>query len=680
MLAATVVLTVAAAGVILLRGALVARSSLTAVRSDVSEVRSAIGDGDIEDARARLEDAADEVARARGATDGPLWAIATRVPVIGRSPAVVRATVDVAVAATELGDSLVARADRLITPEGGLAIEVGGDGFDVAALASLGELLDELPIAEVEAARDRLAAASVELVPAEVRDGRREVLTLIDETLGSLERARGGLRVVPDLLGADGPRTYFLAFQNNAELRGTGGLIGLFTTVTFDRGKVSLVTPIDLKAVDDRLEDVTLPPAQVSEEYLDRYEGTDADRLLKNVNVDPDLPTTARVMLDLVAARGGPELDGVLAIDPFGLAEILGGIGPVDLPAEYAGDPRIPDPVPAADLPRVTMVEAYEVFGGGTGERKEFLSAVSEAAFARIFAGDWDAAEVTRRVGRAIASRHLQFFSVREDEEATLIDLGVGGELAPPPDGEDLLALTANNSAANKQDIHVGHGIEVDIALELPGVGDPADTADMRAATRTSSVAVTVDNPLPTTGMHDYILGSAPPGRGEDERLDGPRGLNRTWFSLWSPGSDRLVAARDGDGGAIRGSSGSFRGLQVVDHTMETPSMQRRSFSLDLAGPVMLRRDGDGLVYRLRWWRQAKGIPDDLEIIVRAPEGWEVADADIDGGGRPDRLDFSADARPGPPELAATTQTDLARITGEITADLVIEVRLVPLP
>ena len=42
------------------------------------------------------------------------------------------------------------------------------------------------------------------------------------------------------MLGADGPRTYLMLFQNNAELRATGGIPGSFATITARNGKISL--------------------------------------------------------------------------------------------------------------------------------------------------------------------------------------------------------------------------------------------------------------------------------------------------------------------------------------------------------------------------------------------------------------------------------------------------------
>src|SRR6202012_4546893 len=47
-------------------------------------------------------------------------------------------------------------------------------------------------------------------------------------------------RLLPSMLGADGPRNYLLLFQNTAELRATGGVPGALALLHTDGGRVTL--------------------------------------------------------------------------------------------------------------------------------------------------------------------------------------------------------------------------------------------------------------------------------------------------------------------------------------------------------------------------------------------------------------------------------------------------------
>ncbi|MCP6077384.1 DUF4012 domain-containing protein, partial [Klebsiella pneumoniae] len=75
---------------------------------------------------------------------------------------------------------------------------------------------------------DRVGEARTRL-----QDQTHELTSLLTNTNIAAE-------VLPAMLGADGPRNYFLAFQTLSESRGTGGLIGGFGIVRAVDGKVAV--------------------------------------------------------------------------------------------------------------------------------------------------------------------------------------------------------------------------------------------------------------------------------------------------------------------------------------------------------------------------------------------------------------------------------------------------------
>ena len=64
-----------------------------------------------------------------------------------------------------------------------------------------------------------------------------DVVARADQVLRSAEKAA---KVLPGMVGADGPRDYLLVFQNNAEIRATGGLPGSWALVHAEDGKLGL--------------------------------------------------------------------------------------------------------------------------------------------------------------------------------------------------------------------------------------------------------------------------------------------------------------------------------------------------------------------------------------------------------------------------------------------------------
>ncbi|ETK33476.1 DUF4012 domain-containing protein [Microbispora sp. ATCC PTA-5024] len=105
----------------------------------------------------------------------------------------------------------------------------------------------------------------------------------------TLSAAATAAAVLPPMLGLDGTRRYFLAFQTNAEARGTGGLVGAFGVLKADRGRLS-VTGL---SADNGLGLNPRPVADFGTAYRERY-GPDALRLLSISNLSPHFPYAAR--------------------------------------------------------------------------------------------------------------------------------------------------------------------------------------------------------------------------------------------------------------------------------------------------------------------------------------------------------------------------------------------------
>jgi hypothetical protein len=681
---------VALLAVVLAGELLAVRGSLIAARSSLAEVRAAVGDVDVGQAAASLDRADDELAEARSRSGGPLWTLGAQVPLLGESVAVTRGVVRVASAALDVAQRAVAGGDQLVAA--GLDVRVADGQLDLGPLRDAQQLLESLPVERLASTRDELEALEPAWAPSELIAGRRDTLRLADEAIGSIERGRELLEVLPSFLGADGPRTYFLGMQTPAELRGTGGLIGFYGVLQVDGGRFELLASDVYDAFDDgeagegaddagdagasepatgriaQLWGDSSQAAAVDDEYEAHYGHTAAPGHFSNVNVDPDLPTTARIALDLFTLRTGVEVDGMVLADPIGLEALLtaagGELEVPDLPtAEGVELPATLDP---ASFARFVTVDVYEQLGDGRSEdRKLLLRWLGDAAFARVFDGAWDGVAMSRALGDSAGQRHLQVFSRDEREQEAFTDVGIAGALRAP-EGADLFAVTANNAVGGKQDVHLGHRVAVDVELDDPRREDDAVTVLRRATVRTE-----VTNPLPSEGLDDYVIGNCLVGGDRSQCFEGPPGENRTWFSLWTDGDTAFLAER-GDDGRNRVRTGELRGLSVFDRYLETPSESTLGFELDVTGTAPVRSDAGELVYEWAWWAQSKAIPTLLEVTVAAPEGWSVAEVEVAGGGSGRGFGVHGDGQP----LEARIDGDgRAHLSGTVTADTTLRVR-----
>ena len=164
-------------------------------------------------------------------------------------------------------------------------------------------------------------------------------------------------QVAPELLGADGPRRYFVAFSTPGESRDGGGYIGAYGILTAVDGKLELVESGSLNELDRPPPDSGYafdPPP----DWSVRYGGYSVQNFLGNLGASPDWPTDAGVAGQLFPQTpGGAPVDGAFYVDPAALAGLLELTGPVTLP-----DRDIT--IDAGNVEQFLFVDQYVLIGG----------------------------------------------------------------------------------------------------------------------------------------------------------------------------------------------------------------------------------------------------------------------------------------------------------------------------
>ena len=130
--------------------------------------------------------------------------------------------------------------------------------------------------------------------------------------------------VAPDILGFNGPKNYLLLFQNNNELRPTGGFIGSIGDLTFNKGRIDKIAIQDVYELDGQLRNHVEPPFIVRR-YLQPH------LYLRDSNFYLDYQQAASTSAFLYNLETGKKPDAVIAIDLQVLEEIMKIAGPVRL-------------------------------------------------------------------------------------------------------------------------------------------------------------------------------------------------------------------------------------------------------------------------------------------------------------------------------------------------------------
>ena len=595
---------VGTAGLLVVWGGLAGIAAALSARPDVDRGVDLARDGlaalerdDREQASELLSEAAAAFTDARAGMRAWWVRPAFAVPVVAQHA---RAVDTLAQSGADLGRAAadaVQRADpdTLSTPDGGV---------DLEAMEALLEPLDSASHALDDAERAIAAIESPWLV-APVADRLASLQERIVTAADGARTAADGVRLAPALLGGDGTRRYFLAIQTPAEARGGGGFMGSWGELVAVNGRLTLAR---LGRVADLTGGGPDPEArQIDglEEYQRRYGTFRPERYWGLVNFSTDFPTVAAVIMQLYPQSGGDELDGVIAVDPYGFAALLDLTGPVTVEGW-------PEPLTQDNAARVLLHEQYVALGDNE-ERVEFLASSAEAVFTDLTSEALPSpGAITEALGPAVRGRHLQLASARTDEQALFERIGGAGAVAPLV--ADSVGIVGQNYGGNKIDWFLHRSAAYDI------------TWDPDSGRIDGSLEVTVANDAPPSGLPHAVIGWG--GDVSLGQIPVEDGENLSLLTLYSavPFTELTL-----DGAPLAAAQEREFGRYAYSALVRVAPGATAVVRAELAGSVP---PGDSYRFDPVW--QPVVTPDELAIHVSLPDGWEFADSDeaaLDGNG-----------------------------------------------
>jgi hypothetical protein len=419
----------------LLYSGLRARTELEAVRTSVDAMRAHISAGDLDAARADADAIRTHASAAHDLTTGPLWASAAAVPLVGDPFATTRAvTSSVHSIAVDALPALI-NASHSLSP----ATLRGPDGrFDVSAISAVAAPLHNADAA-MNAALSTIDQSSGSTWLGAVNSARDSLLSRLTQLTQSVHSASVAASVLPPLLGAHGPRSYMVTFQNEAELRGTGGLPGAFAILRADNGKLSFKrfeSDSELCCVQSGL--------NLGHEFDVLWSGGPS-QLYANSNESPHFPYAAQIWTAMWQRKTGQRLDGAITLDPTTLGYLLAVTGPATLPDGQR--------VSADNVVSLTQQQVYSRFGVKNVARKQYLLAIARAVANQLLTTSADPTALVQAAGRAVSEYRLLVWARDPSIENQLAPLPISG--AVPPQAAPYAGIAIVNTLASKMDYYL---------------------------------------------------------------------------------------------------------------------------------------------------------------------------------------------------------------------------------
>jgi hypothetical protein len=415
-----------------------ARSQLQAVRADVSHLQSELAAGDLAGARSTSVALREHAAAARSYTASPIWGVGEHVPVVGPN-------------LTSAG-SLTKIVDQLA--QGALPRLV--DAADVLTPARLRSSDGSIDLAAISHVAPGLSSARVTLASAvtslrhmsgsgwaSVENAREELLSRVFSLSKTVEGAQEAAQLAPPLLGSSAPKSYMVTFQNDAEMRTTGGMPGAFAIVRVSHGRFKFTR----FESDNYLVGTQATGVDFGRGYDQLYgtSGNGAKSEYRNTNLSPNYPYAAQLWLAMWRHKTGRQLDGAITLDPTALSYLLAASGPATLPDGTS--------ISTSNVVAYTQSTVYQRFAHDNAARKQFLLSLAKAVSHKIVAPGVDLPALVHGAAQAASEGRLLLWVTDKAAEARLARLPLGG--AEPQTSAPYFRLALWNSTGSKLDYYI---------------------------------------------------------------------------------------------------------------------------------------------------------------------------------------------------------------------------------
>lgn len=288
----------------------------------------------------------------------------------------------------------------------------------------------------------------------------------------AVTEGRDALEVAPFVLGEKEAKNYLLIFQNDKEIRATGGFMTAYAFLKLDKGHFSTTSSDDIYRLDEKLLTVCLtkicpiaPPDPIVK-YLPEVTGKPRTAWsMRDSNLSPDLPSSMQEFERMYKMLGeGLNYDGIITIDTKVVEEIIKITGPIEVfGTKYSGaiDDRCSCPNVIYELEKYSqVVEKGEV------DRKAILGPLMQQLLAKSIGTTSDKLPAFIDTGVKLANqKHIMFYMHDARTQQALSKINWTGEISKDFYG-DYLHINDSNFAGGKTNLYIQEKINLDVRID----------------------------------------------------------------------------------------------------------------------------------------------------------------------------------------------------------------------
>lgn len=267
----------------------------------------------------------------------------------------------------------------------------------------------------------------------------------------ALTDARPVIEQLPLMAGAQERKKYLVIFQNDNELRPTGGFMTAYAVVYVENGKVTPEKSDDIYELDQKLSRKPAIP-----EILGKYLTTESRWNLRDMNIDPNFAESMKTFYSYYETLPGEpdNIDGIIAVDTVLLSDVVNVLGPIEVPGygtfSAENDPR-------CDCPQI-IYALSEIIDRPTPyhreDRKGILAPMMQSIIQKTYATSRDKWPLLAELlWQSIEGRHAQFYFFDENMQAAAESINAAGIIPQVPEGQDYLTIIDANLGGAKSNL-----------------------------------------------------------------------------------------------------------------------------------------------------------------------------------------------------------------------------------
>jgi hypothetical protein len=302
---------------------------------------------------------------------------------------------------------------------------------------------------------------------AKIRRNLQNAKDLTAQTEFFLVEARPLLLVMPNILGIDAEKNYLVLFQNDKEIRPSGGFLTAYTFVKFQKGSLSASGSDDIYHLDERLHNVCLrkicplsPPAPIIK-YLPEPTGKPKTAWdSRDSNLSPDWKVSAQEFERFYNIIGGPPFDGIIVVDTYFVKNLLTVTGPISVggyQTKFSSENVVEE-----------LLNYTEIVFAGRAQRKQVLGDLMYSILLTVMQSGKDKfAPLIKTLLTSANEKHIMFYFKDARAQEAFERFNWAGRVRSF-DG-DYLLIVDSNFAGGKANLYIEEKVEQRVEISSDG-------------------------------------------------------------------------------------------------------------------------------------------------------------------------------------------------------------------